>query len=74
MFLHQILINYESDLKLLIKCIFCKYIYIGFATLILQYRVTLFAIPLVPVMEKLVVEPGKKFFGEKFGEKKSEVM
>ena len=47
---------------------------IGFATLILQYRVTLFAIPLVPVMEKLVVEPGKKFFGEKFGEKKSEVL
>ena len=43
--------------------------YGGFATLILQYRVTIFAIPLVPVMEKLVVEPGKKFFGEKFGEK-----
>ena len=56
------------------KYTFCKCIYIGFATLILQYRVTLFAIPLVPVMEKLVVEPGKKFFGEKFGEKKSEVM
>ena len=43
--------------------------YGGFATVILQYRVTIFAIPLVPVMEKLVVEPGKKFFGDKFGEK-----
>lgn len=43
--------------------------YGGFATLILQYRVTIFAIPLVPIMEKLVVEPGKKFFGEKFGDK-----
>lgn len=43
--------------------------YGGFATVILQYRVTLFAIPLVPLMEKLVVEPGKKFFGDKFGEK-----
>jgi hypothetical protein len=43
--------------------------YGGFATLILQYRVTLFAIPLVPLMEDLVVKPGKKFFGEKFGEK-----
>jgi hypothetical protein len=45
--------------------------YGGFATVILQYRVTLFAIPLVPVMEKLVVEPGKKLFGERFGEKQS---
>lgn len=44
--------------------------YGGFATLILQYRVTLFAIPLVPVMEKLVVEPGKKLFGDQFGSKK----
>jgi hypothetical protein len=44
--------------------------YGGFATVILQYRVTLFAIPLVPIMEKLVVQPGKKFFGEQFGEKK----
>lgn len=43
--------------------------YGGFATVILQYRVTLFAIPLVPLMEKLVVEPGKQFFGENFGEK-----
>jgi hypothetical protein len=42
--------------------------YGGFATAILQYRVTLFAIPLVPVMENLVVKPGKKFFGEKWGE------
>lgn len=41
--------------------------YGGFATLILQYRVTLFAIPLVPIMEKLVVEPGKRYFGEQFG-------
>ena len=39
--------------------------YGGFATVILQYRVTLFAIPLVPNMEKLVVGPGKKLFGEK---------
>ena len=46
--------------------------YGGFATVILQYRVTLFAIPLVPIMERLVVEPGKKFFGESFGEKKEE--
>ena len=45
--------------------------YGGFATVILQYRVTLFAIPLVPLMEKLVVEPGKKMFGETFGEKKN---
>lgn len=52
--------------------LFYFFINIGFATLILQYRVTLFAIPLVPVMEKLVVEPGKKFFGEKFGEKTTE--
>jgi hypothetical protein len=43
--------------------------YGGFATVILQYRVTLFAIPLVPVMEKYVVNPGKKYFGEQFGEK-----
>jgi hypothetical protein len=31
--------------------------YGGFATLILQYRVTIFAIPLVPVMDKYVVKP-----------------
>jgi hypothetical protein len=36
---------------------------------ILQYRVTIFAIPLVPIMDKYVVQPGKKYFGEKFGEK-----
>jgi hypothetical protein len=36
----------------------------------LQYRVTLFAIPLVPIMENLVVTPGKKYFGEQFGQKK----
>ena len=41
--------------------------YGGFATVILQYRVTIFAIPLVPIMEKYVVQPGKQFFGEKFG-------
>ena len=46
------------------------YLHTGFATLILQYRVTLFAIPLVPIMEKLVVTPGKKYFGEQFGQKK----
>jgi hypothetical protein len=46
--------------------------YGGFATLILQYRVTIFAIPLVPIMEKFVVQPGKKYFGENFGEKKEE--
>lgn len=46
--------------------------YGGFATLILQYRVTIFAIPLVPIMEKYVVQPGKQLFGEQFGEKKSE--
>eukprot|EP00600_Ochromonadales_sp_CCMP1393_P006923 CAMPEP_0174954600 /NCGR_PEP_ID=MMETSP0004_2-20121128/517_1 /TAXON_ID=420556 /ORGANISM="Ochromonas sp., Strain CCMP1393" /LENGTH=136 /DNA_ID=CAMNT_0016202437 /DNA_START=125 /DNA_END=535 /DNA_ORIENTATION=+ len=46
--------------------------YGGFATLILQYRVTLFAIPLVPIMENVVVKPGKKFFGEQFGEKTPE--
>lgn len=45
--------------------------YGGFATVILQYRVTLFAIPLVPIMEKFVVEPGKKIFGEKFGVKEN---
>ena len=28
--------------------------YGGFATVILQYRVTLFAIPLVPIMDKVV--------------------
>ena len=43
--------------------------YGGFATAILQYRVTLFAIPLVPIMENMVIQPGKKLFGEKFGEK-----
>jgi nucleoside-diphosphate-sugar epimerase len=43
--------------------------YGGFATVILQYRVTLFAIPLVPVMDKLVVQPGKKWFGEEWGKK-----
>ena len=31
--------------------------YGGFATLILQYRVTLFAIPLVPVMDKYIIKP-----------------
>lgn len=45
--------------------------YGGFATVILQYRVTLFAIPLVPIMEKFVVEPGKRLFGEQFGNQKS---
>jgi hypothetical protein len=45
--------------------------YGGFATVILQYRVTLFAIPLVPIMEKYVVEPGKRYFGEQFGSPKS---
>lgn len=44
--------------------------YGGFATVILQYRVTLFAIPLVPIMEKYVVEPGKRIFGDQSGEKK----
>ena len=43
--------------------------YGGFATVILQYRVTLFAIPLVPVMDKLIVQPGKKWFGEEWGSK-----
>jgi hypothetical protein len=47
--------------------------YGGFATAILQYRVTLFAIPLVPVMENLIVKPGKKFFGDKFGEQQNEI-
>lgn len=46
--------------------------YGGFATLILQYRVTIFAIPLVPVMQKYVVEPGKKVFGEQFGNKNND--
>ena len=46
--------------------------YGGFATVILQYRVTLFAIPLVPLMQKYVVEPGKKMFGEQWGEKSNE--
>lgn len=36
--------------------------YGGFATVILQYRVTLFAVPLVPIMEKYVVQPSKRFF------------
>mmetsp|Transcript_40443 Transcript_40443/g.41256 ORF Transcript_40443/g.41256 Transcript_40443/m.41256 type:complete len:177 (-) Transcript_40443:180-710(-) len=40
-----------------------------FATAVLQYRVTIAAIPLIPIMEKYVVTPGKKYFGEKFGEK-----
>ena len=44
--------------------------YGGFATVILQYRVTLFAIPLVPIMQRYVVEPGKKYFGDQFGEAK----
>ena len=43
--------------------------YGGFATVILQYRVTLFAIPLIPIMEKYAVKPLKKAFGESFGEK-----
>jgi hypothetical protein len=34
--------------------------YGGFATLILQYRVTLFALPLVPIMEKYVVVPARR--------------
>lgn len=38
--------------------------YGGFATVILQYRVTLFAIPLVPIMEKLIVEPLNRQFGK----------
>ncbi len=38
--------------------------YGGFATVILQYRVTLFAIPLVPIMEKLVVDPLNRYFGK----------
>lgn len=42
--------------------------YGGFATAILQYRVTIFAIPLVPFMQKYVVEPGKKIWGENWGE------
>lgn len=43
--------------------------YGGFATLILQYRVTLFAIPLVPIMQRYVVEPGKRLWGDKFGDR-----
>ena len=46
--------------------------YGGFATVILQYRVTLFAIPLVPIMDKYAVKPLKKAFGESFGEKNLE--
>jgi nucleoside-diphosphate-sugar epimerase len=42
--------------------------YGGFATAILQYRVTIFAIPLVPFMQKYIVEPGKKLYGEGWGE------
>jgi hypothetical protein len=44
--------------------------YGGFATVILQYRVTLFAIPLVPIMEKYVVAPAKKIFGDAIDQKK----
>eukprot|EP01040_Poterioochromonas_malhamensis_P009363 gene9363-10166_t len=43
--------------------------YGGFATVILQYRVTLFAIPLVPIMEKLVVDPLNRYFGKQFNQK-----
>lgn len=43
--------------------------YGGFATVILQYRVTLFAIPLVPIMENLVVNPLKSIFGDKIDSK-----
>lgn len=39
--------------------------YGSFATLILQYRVTLFAIPLVPIMEKYVVSPMQKALQKK---------
>lgn len=46
--------------------------YGGFATAILQYRVTIFAIPLVPFMQKFVVEPGKKIWGENWGEESSD--
>jgi hypothetical protein len=28
-------------------------------------------VPFVPIMEKYVVEPGKKIFGEKFGQKET---
>jgi hypothetical protein len=42
--------------------------YGGFATVILQYRVTLFAIPLVPIMDKLIVQPGMHhvFYNDKY--------
>jgi len=33
-----------------------------FATAILQVRVTLAAIPLIPIMEKYVVKPGRQYF------------
>jgi len=42
--------------------------YGSFATAILQFRVTIAAIPLIPIMEKYVVKPGRKYFGEKWGE------
>merc|ERR1711871_136694 len=41
--------------------------YGGFATAILQYRVTIAAIPLIPVMDKYAVPVIQKFFGDKFG-------
>lgn len=44
--------------------------YGGFATVILQYRVTLFAIPLIPIMDKYVVTPAKKIFGDQIDQAK----
>ena len=41
--------------------------YGGFATAILQYRVTIAAIPLIPIMDKYAVPVITKFFGDKFG-------
>ena len=46
--------------------------YGGFATAILQYRVTIAAIPLIPIMDKYAVPVVTKFFGDKFGAKKDE--
>ena len=40
-----------------------------FATVILQFRVTIAAIPLIPIMDKFVVKPGRKYFGEQWGRK-----
>ena len=44
--------------------------YGGFATAVLQYRVTIAAIPLIPIMEKYVVTPGRKYFGDDWGKSK----